>query len=62
VHPAAHPDLLTRVQALFSWRSLAILIWIAGSLLAGAVLSWFTRYLLRRLAARTTHRCDDEII
>jgi len=62
VHPAAHADLLTRVQALFSWRSLAVLIWIAGSLLAGVVLSWFTRFLLRRLASRTTHRWDDAIV
>ena len=50
------------MQALFSWRSLAVLIWIAGSLLAGAVLSWFTRLLLRRRAARTTPRWDDAII
>jgi MscS family membrane protein len=61
VHPV-HVDLTTRVQALFSWRSLAILIWIVGSLFAGAVLSWITRVLLRRIAARTTHRWDDAIV
>ena len=50
------------MQALFSWGSLAALSWIAGSLVAGAVLSWFTRFLLRRVAARTTHTWDDAIV
>jgi MscS family membrane protein len=62
VSSAAHPDLLTRVQALFSWHSLAVLIWIAGSLIAGAILSLVTRFVLRRLAARTTHTWDDAIV
>src|SRR5689334_16100853 len=53
---------MTRVQALFSWRSLAVLIWIAGSLVAGAVLSWITRLLLRRVASRSSRRWDDAII
>ena len=53
---------MARVQALFSWGSLAVLIWIAGSLVAGALLSWFTRFLLRRVAARSTRTWDDAII
>jgi MscS family membrane protein len=61
VHPV-HVDLATRVQALFSWRSLAVLIWIAGSLVAGALLAWITRRLLARLASRTTAHWDDEIV
>jgi len=61
VHPA-HPDLAARLQGLLSWRSLEVLIWIAGSLLVGAGLSWLTRLLLRRMASRTTHRWDDAII
>ncbi len=57
-----HSDLVARVQALFSWRSFAVLIWIAGSLVSGAVLSWVSRRLLARLASRTTTRWDDEIV
>ena len=61
MHPA-HVDLTTRVQALFSWGVLAVLIWIAGSLVAGALLSWISRRLLARLASRTTAHWDDEIV
>ena len=59
---SAHVDLATRVRALFSWGSIAVLIWIAGSLVAGALLSWITRRLLARLASRTTAHWDDEIV
>ena len=54
--------LFTRLREAFGWGLVGLPIWVVASLVVGAGLSWVTRRLLARLAARTAARWDDQIV
>ncbi len=58
-----HPiELLNDLRHTASWRAVAVGLWLAISLLAGLALSWLTRRLLGRVAARTANQWDDAVV
>ena len=55
-------EIVPHLRGMVGWGSLVLVIWVLGSLILGVALSWLTRRLLMRLAARTPSPWDDRIV